>query len=110
MTGRFASIARDASGRPRSVIMVHATEFTCPGIRLRSERPVTLSAVFDGETIRMVSCPPVAYQTLEGRPVYKNGQDVDVCVELAPDGARAGRKIEARLPRQTETGPVPIEL
>ena len=110
MTGRFASIAHDASGRPLSVIMVHATEFNCRGIRLRSERPVTLSAVFDGDTIRMVSCPPVAYQTLEGRPVYKNGQDVDVCVELAPDAARTGREIEARLPGQTGSGPICIEV
>ncbi|MDE2888117.1 MAG: heparinase II/III family protein [Gemmatimonadota bacterium] len=110
LAGRFASVSRNASGQPRSIILVHTTEFSCSGIRIRSARPVTLSAVFDGDTIRMVSCPSVAYQTLEGRPVYKNGQDVDVFVERAPDGARAGRKIEARLPGQTGTGPVPIEL
>ena len=110
LDGRFASVSRDASGQPRSIILVHATEFNCRGIRLRSERPVTLSAVFDGDTIRMVSCPPVAYQTLGGEPMYNTGPDVDVCIELAPDGTRAGRKMEALLPGQTGTGPVPVEL
>lgn len=110
LAGRFASISRNASGEPRSITLVHATEFNCRGIRMQSGRSVTLSAVFEDDTIRMVSCPPVAYETLEGRPVYNSGHDVDVCIELAPDETRAGRIIEARLPGQSSNGPVPIEL
>ncbi|MDE2997635.1 MAG: heparinase II/III family protein [Gemmatimonadota bacterium] len=110
LAGRFASVSRNASGQPCSIILVHATEFRCRGMRIRSGRPVTLSAVFDDDTIRMVSCPPVAYQTLEGRPVYNIGQDVDVRIELTPDRARGGRKTEARLPGQTGSGPICIEV
>ncbi len=110
LAGRFASVSRNACGQPCSIILVHATEFNCSGIRIRSARPVTLSAVFADESIRMVSCPPVAYQTVEGLPEYNTGPDVDVCIEFGTDGKRAGRKLEARLPGQTGTGPVPIEL
>ena len=110
LTGRFASICRDASGRALSIILVHATEFNSEGIRIRSDRPVTLSATFEDESIQLVSSPSVAYETLEGRPAYNTGRDADVCIELPPEGARAGRKIGARLPAQTARGPVCVEV
>lgn len=108
LDGRFASICRDAAGRALSIILVHATEFSSGGIRIRSRRPVTLSAAFKDDSIQLVSCPAVAYETLEGRPVYDTGHHADVCIELPPEGARAGRKIDARLPAQTASGPVSI--
>ncbi len=110
LDGRFASISRDPAGRPRSVILVHAKEFSSGGLRIRAERPVTLSAVFKDESIRLVSCPPVAYETLEGQPVYFTGHEADVCIDLAPDGTRTERNIEARLPGQAKRGPVCIEV
>ena len=108
LAGRFASISREASGRVLSIILLHATEFSSKGIRIRSGRPVTLSATFKDESIQLVSCPPVAYETLEGQPVYNTGHEADVCIELTPDGTRAGKKVDARMPGQTGNGPVCI--
>ncbi len=110
LSGRFASISREASGRVTSVILVHATDFRSGGIRIRSRTPVTLSAAFKDESILLVSSPAVAYETLEGRPVYDTGRDADVWFELPPEGALAGRTIKARLPAQTASGPVCIEV
>ncbi len=110
LVGRFASISRDPAGRPRSVILVHATEFSAGGIRIRSGRPVTLSAVFKDESIQLVSCPPLAYETLEGQPVYRTGHDTEVRIDIPQDGSRSGDRIQTRLPGQADSGPVCIEL
>ena len=110
LAGRFASISHDPSGLPCSIVLVHATEFSSGGILIRSRKPVTLSAVFKEESIQLASCPPVAYETLEGEPVYNAGHETDVRIDLPPQGTRTRRNIEARLPGQTKRGPVCIEV
>ncbi len=110
LVGRFAAIARDPVGRPRSIILVHAKEFSSGGIHIRADRHVTLSAIFNDESIHLVSCPPVAYETLEGQPVYNTGHETNLCIDLPPHGSRRDKNIQIRLPGQTKNGPVCIKV
>ena len=110
LRGRFAAICRDPAGRPLSIIMVHAKEFSSGGLRIRAERNITMSAVFNDESIQLASCPPVAYETLEGQAIYRTGRDTDVCIDIPRDGSRSGDRIQTRLPGQTDSGPVCIEV
>jgi hypothetical protein len=113
LKGRFGVVEFDARGRVRSLALIQGTEFSCEGLRLRADREVSLSLTCDEMGARLVSSPPLGYETLDGLPVYAAGQDADVWIAVSGASSPTGREIvqqRVRLPGQTAEGPVPVDI
>ena len=65
---------------PSFLILVNGTELRHGPLQLKADRDVSLSVTFDGKRARLVSSPPVAFETLDGTPVYTAGRDATVSI------------------------------
>ncbi|MSS71034.1 MAG: hypothetical protein EXS64_06065 [Candidatus Latescibacteria bacterium] len=112
LKGRFGAIELDVHGRLRSLVLVRGRELCHGSLRIEADREVSLSVTFDDRGAHLVSSPPVAYETLEGRPVYAAGQDATVEMTLPAQGSPTGKDLLKRVlvPGQAKDGPVPVEV
>ncbi|MDA0745509.1 MAG: heparinase II/III family protein [bacterium] len=112
LKGCFGTIELDEQGRPKSLLMVRGREMCYGGLRITADQQISLSVVFEEEGATLVSAPPVAYETLEGLPVYAAGEDVNVEIELPAQWSSGGNDIQKRVsvPGQTVDGSVPVEV
>ncbi len=113
LKGRFGSVELDPHGRLRALVLVRGTEFHFAGLHLRADREVSLSVTCHDRGARLVSSPPIGYETLEGRPVYTAGQNAVVGISVSKALSPVGKEIRERsvkLPGQTVDGPIPVDL
>jgi hypothetical protein len=113
MKGRLGVVEVGPGGRLRGLALIRGTELICGGLRLRADREVSLSVTCDDRGARLVSSPPVGYETLEGLPVYAAGQDAAVWIAVSGASSPTGREVRerhVRLPGQTADGPVPVDI
>ena len=112
LAGRFGMVELDVRGRLRSLVLIRGTDVAFDGLRLHADREVSLSVTCDAQGVRLVSSPPVGYQTLEGNPVYATGKDAIVSLTIpahaSPSGHEIGRRI--LIPGQASTGPMPVDI
>ncbi len=112
LKGHLGAIETDADGRPRSLLLVNATEFRHNGLTLQADRETSLSITFDGTRARLVSSPPVAFETLEATPIYATGKDTTVSVTLPArwSPTKEATRKAVLVPGQTAEGPVPLDI
>jgi len=113
LKGSFGVVEFDPRGRLRSLTLVRGTELSCEGLHLRADREVSLSLTCDGAGARLISSPPVGYETLDGLPVYAAGQDADIWIAVSGASSPTGREVRerhVRLPGQMAEGPVPVDI
>jgi hypothetical protein len=113
LQGRFGSVEFDSHGRLRGLVLIRGTELRCGDLHLRADRVVSLSMTCTGRAGHLVSSPPVAYETLEGLPVYMPGSNAAVWFALpgamSPTGAEIPMR-QIKLPGQTAHGPISVGL
>jgi hypothetical protein len=80
---------------------------------LRTDREASLSLTCDGGSVQAVSSPPVAFQTLAGRPVYAPGEACTAWLTLPASCSPSGIAVVERslaLPGQTTEGPLLVRI
>ncbi len=111
LKGRFGSVEFDTGGRLRGLVLVRGTELRCGGLHLRADREVSLSMTWTSRGWRLVSSPPVAYETLEGQPKYIAGSSATVWIAISagmsPTSAEMAER-QVKLPGQTVHGPFSV--
>lgn len=113
LKGRFGVVEFDPLGRLQGLALIRGTELRYAGLHFLADREVSLSVTCDDRGARLVSSPPVGYETLEGLPVYATGQDTAVWIAISEASSPTGREIRerhVRLPGQTVDGPVPVDI
>jgi hypothetical protein len=112
LKGRCGVVELDAAGRLRSLVLVRGQELRLGAIGLETEHEVCLSVTCDPRGLRLVSSPPIGYETLAGSPVYAAGADVQVNLALPAECSPTGREFRRQVvvPGQTSAGPRPLEL
>ena len=112
LKGRFGAIEIDAAQRPQGLLLVAGTELRHGRFQLKADREISLSVTFDGKQARLVSSPPVGFETLEGTPVYTAGQDATVSLTIPASWSPTGEDTRKSIlvPGQTEDGPVAADV
>lgn len=113
MKGRFGVIEMDARGRLCSLVLIQGTELRYNGLHLHTDKEVSLSVTCDEAGARLVSSPPLAYETLDGLSIYAIGQEVEVNIAVSSSMSPTGREIvqqHIKLPGQTAQGPVFVDI
>jgi hypothetical protein len=112
LRGRVGVIELDAAGRLRRLLLVRGQELRYGRLQVRADRETSLSMVCDRQGAGLVSSPAIAYETLEGRPVYAVGEETRVTVtipaSLSPSGGDIGTSVV--VPGQTAAGPAPVQM
>ena len=113
MKGRFGIVEMDARGQLRSLALIRGTELCYDGLHLRTDKEVSLSITCDEAGARLVSSPPLAYETLDGLSIYAIGQQAEVSILVSPSLSPTGREIvqqHIKLPGQTAQGSVFVDV
>ena len=112
LAGRFGMVEFDDRNRLRSLVLIRGTDVACDGLHLHADSKVSLSVTCNDRGARLVSSPPVGYETLAGNPVYAIGNDVTVSLTIPARSSPSGHEIGMRIlvPGQTSTGPMPVDI
>ena len=112
LAGRFGMVEFDDRNRLRSLVLIRGTDVACDGLHLHADSKVSLSVTCNDRGARLVSSPPVGYETLAGNPVYAIGNDVTVSLTIPARSSPSGHEIGMRIlvPGQTSNGPMPVDI
>jgi hypothetical protein len=107
LDGAFGFVELDAEGKVVALGLLRGRLLSWDGLRLEADGEACLSMVWRDAAWEIVSSPAVAYYTVEGEPVYAEGEDMRVQLTLGAERSPTGRAAQfaGTAPGQTQDGP-----